>query len=97
MPERATRARFDMLAGLIEKESRQLGLLTDDETVVAEPGSKLNGINWGVWVTRPGGGYSDTLGIGHLSRDLPTAIARLSGYFEALRTVSIAKRSGGVA
>lgn len=94
MSDKATKARLVQLAGLIEREARALGLIGDGDAVYLEPGSKINGINWGIFVTYAGQhGRTDTLGLGHLSRDLSRAIDRAEGYLEALRVVNIARVS----
>lgn len=98
MSDRATKARLVQLAALIESEARKVGLLHGADGVYVEPGSKLNGLSWGIWVMHEGQhGRSDTLGLGHLSRDLSRAIDKAEGYFEALRMVSLAKVRGGAA
>lgn len=96
MTQKATKARLVQLAGLIENEARGLGLLAPGDRVHVETGSKVNGLSWGVWVIHEGrGGFSDTFGLGHLTRELPRAIDKAEGYFEALRRVTWAKNDAG--
>lgn len=98
MTQKATKARLVQLAGLIEREARDVGLLHGADGVYVEPGSKVNGLSWGIWVVHEGQhGRSDTFGLGHLTRELPRAIDKAEGYLEALRTMSLAKARGGAA
>lgn len=70
MSGRATKARLVQLAGLIEHEARNLGIIAPGDRVIVEPGSKVNGLSWGIWVIHDGrNGWNDTFGLGHLTRE----------------------------